>query len=202
MPADAANPEPVPQETRDQAAVPSDATSAPPERERYHTRQLLAHWSIAFLVAMQFLMNKGMQEGFWATVETGTAVVTGGTITHAAGGTMILGLMLYRLWLRRTHGAPPPPESLSPLLQKVSRYNHYAFYGLLIGMPVFGWLAVLTGWGFLGIAHALGAWTLLLLIAAHLSGAMYHAWKKDGVIGRIAQPDPAGGAQAGVTPEA
>ena len=201
MPADT-HPEPLSPETRAQAAVPSSAASAPPTRERYHTRQLIAHWSIVFLVAMQFLMNEGMQQGFRATVETGATVITGGTITHAAGGSLILLVMLYRVWLRRTHGAPPPPASLSPLLQKVSRYNHYAFYGLLIGMPLFGWLAVVTGWAWVGIAHGLGAIVLLLLIVAHFCGALYHAWKKDGVIGRMAQPDPAGGAQAGVTPEA
>lgn len=202
MPADAANPEPVPQETKAKQAIPSDAGSAPPERERYHTRQLLAHWSIVFLVAMQFLMNKGMQEGYWASVELGSLVVTGGMITHAFGGSLILAIMLYRLWLRRTHGAPPPPRSLSPILQKVSRWNHYAFYGLLIGMPIFGMLALVVLWGPLGIAHALASYLLLALIAAHLAGAVFHAWKKDGVIGRIAQPDPASGAQAGVTPEA
>lgn len=202
MPADAANPEPVPEETRRQEATPSDAASAPPTRERYHTRQLLAHWSIVFLVAMQFLMNEGMQEGYWASVEVGSLVVTGGMITHAMGGTLILGVMLYRLWLRRTHGAPPPPQSLPGWLQTVSRYNHYAFYAVLIAMPIFGMLALLVLWGPLGVVHAATAYLLLGLIVLHFAGAVFHAWKKDGVIGRIAQPDPASGSQAGVTPEA
>lgn len=202
MPADTTHPEPLPEETRDQQAVPSGVASPPPTRERYHTRQLVAHWSIVFLVAMQFLMNKGMQEGFWNGVEGTGPVLNGGVITHAMGGSLILAIMLYRLWLRRTHGAPPPPETLPTILQKVSRYNHYAFYGVLIAMPIFGWLAIVTLWAWVGIAHAVTGWLLLALIVLHFSGAMYHAFKKDGVVGRIAQPDPASGAQAGVTPEA
>ena len=201
MPSDTAHPEPLPQETKEQQAVPSDATSAPPTRTRYHTRQLLAHWTIVMLVAMQFLMNAGMQTAFAQSVEAGRIVMHGGIISHAMGGTFILGIMLYRLWLRRTHGAPPPPSTLPPVLQKVSRATHYAFYVVLIAMPLAGWLAWLTLWGWVGTVHGLTALLLLLLIVMHAAGAFWHAFKRDGTIARILQPDPAHGAQAGVTPE-
>ena len=128
-------------------------------------------------------------------------VVTGGMITHATGGTLILGVMLYRLWLRRTHGAPPPPSTLPRWLQIVSRSNHYAFYGVLIAMPLLGMGALLLRWGPLGWLHATLSLVLLALIAAHAAGAFWHATKRDGTIARILQPDPAHGDQAGVTPE-
>ena len=186
----------------DAAAVPTSAASPPPTRTRYHTRQLIAHWTIVMLVAMQFLMNAGMQRAFDASEEAGRFVLNGGVITHAMGGSLILMVMLYRLWLRRTHGAPPPPSTLPHWLQVVSRSTHYAFYGVLIAMPLAGWLAILTLWGWVATIHALTAWLLLALIALHAAGAFWHAVKRDGTIARILQPDPAHGSQAGVTPEA
>ena len=201
MPADTTHPEPLPTETERQQAVPSSARSASPTRERYHTRQLVAHWSIVMLVAMQFLMNQGMQRGYGLSLEVGSLVVTGGMITHALGGSLILGVMLYRLWLRRTHGAPPPPSTLLHWLQIVSRANHYAFYGVLIAMPLLGMAALFFLVGWIGWLHAALSWVLLALIAAHLAGAFWHATKRDGTLVRILQPDPAHGAQAGVTPD-
>ena len=69
-------------------------------------------------------------------------------------------------------------------------------------MPIFGALALVFLWGWLGIAHALSAYLLLALIVLHAAGAFWHAYKRDGTIARILQPDPAHGGQAGVTPEA
>ena len=169
---------------------------------RYHTRQLVAHWSIVMLVAMQFLMNEGMVRGYLASLEADRLVVTGGVITHATGGTLILLVMLYRLWLRRTHGAPPPPSTLPHWLQIVSRSTHYAFYVVLISMPIVGAAALSLRVGWLGVVHKWSGYLLLVLIAMHAAGAFWHAFKRDGTIARILQPDPAHGAQAGVTPEA
>lgn len=177
-------------------------TTPQPTRERYHTRQLIVHWAIVMLVAMQFLMNEGMQRGFWASEELGELVVTGGMVTHALGGSLIFVVMLYRAWLRRTHGAPPPPKDLPRWLQIVSRANHYAFYAVLIAMPIVGVTALVTLWSWLALVHAWTAYLLVFLILAHVAGAFWHAYKRDGTIVRIAQPDPAHAPQAGVTPEA
>ena len=69
-------------------------------------------------------------------------------------------------------------------------------------MPIFGILALVTLWGWVAIAHAITSYLLLALIALHAAGAFWHAYKRDGTIARILQPDPAHGDQAGVTPEA
>ncbi len=198
MPADTAPPSAAAIDTAPEAERrPADAAPA-----LYHTRQLVAHWVIVMLVAMQFLLNDGMVRAFTAGEEAGRLVIAGGVITHATSGSVILLVMLYRLWLRRHHGAPPPPSSLPRWLQIASRANHYAFYVLLIGMPLLGATALLTLWGWVGTLHSLSASLLAVLIVAHLAGAFWHATKRDGTLVRILQPDPAHRPRAGVTPEA
>ena len=71
------------------------------------------------------------------------------------------------------------------VLQKISRGNHLAFYVVLIAMPIAGILAVLTGWGAIATIHAWTSKLLLLLIAAHLAGAIWHMFKEDGVVSRM-----------------
>lgn len=169
-------------------------TTAPPVRRGgYAPAQMIVHWSIVFLVAMQFLMNKGMTTAYEASVEVGSLIVTGGVITHAMGGTLILALMAWRLYLRLTHGAPPPPKDLPGWLQKASRANHWAWYGLLIAQPLGGILALLLVAGWIGVLHTVGAWLIVLSFVLHFSGALYHAFKRDGVILRMAPADPARG---------
>lgn len=169
-------------------------TTAPPVRRAgYAPAQMIVHWSIVFLVAMQFLMNKSMSVAYEASVEAGTLLVNGGVITHAMGGSLILGLMVYRLYLRLTHGAPPPPKDLPGWLQKVSRANHWAWYGLLIAQPLGGILALVLVAGWVGVLHTIGAWLIAASFALHFSGALFHAFKRDGVITRMASADPAHG---------
>ena len=159
--------------------------------ERYHQLQLVAHWSVVALVAMQFLFNERISNAWAIGVETGTMPPEGGTWTHAISGLLILVLMLWRLNLRRRYGAPPPPETEPEIVQKISRGVHYAFYVLLIGMPIFGVLALWTLNGFFGLAHYWASWVLLILIVAHFAGAMWHAFKKDGVVKRMLRRNPA-----------
>ena len=171
----------------------TDRYKDPAHREGfYHPTQITVHWMIVFLVLFQFLSGGGMEEAFDGARE-GTALGLSGTAwVHGLIGTSIGLLMLFRLWARRAHPIPPPPESEPHALQYVSRGVHYAFYALLIGLPVLGLLAVLTGIGPLAGLHALGAWVLLILVVLHFAGAMWHAFRRDGVVKRMLRQDPAG----------
>ena len=159
--------------------------------ERYHQSQLVMHWVVVFLVAMQFAFHGAMERDFWNAVELGYLPPSGGAWAHGIGGGLIFGAMIWRLFMRRHYGAPPPPETEPSAIQKVSRGVHYAFYVLLIGMPVFGALALWTLSPTLALAHKLAGWLLLALIAAHFAGAMWHAFKKDGVVKRMLRRNPA-----------
>ena len=151
--------------------------------QTYGDRQILLHWAVVGLVAFQFATGGGMSNAFDNGLTAGN---TGGTaIVHGLLGSLLLLAMLARAWTRRQYGAPPPPETEPEVLQKISRGNHMAFYVVLIAMPIAGILAVLTGSEIVGTIHAWTSKLLLLLIAAHLAGAIWHMFKEDGVVSRM-----------------
>ena len=158
---------------------------------RYHTSQLVAHWTVVFLVLFQLAFNDEMQRGFHLGVELGALPQVGGIYTHGIIGSTILLTMLWRVVLRVRHGAPPPPDDLPRWLQIVSRANHYLFYGVLIAMPLLGLAALITLQEWLGDLHGALAIVLVLAILLHVAGAMFHLFKRDGVVRRMARQDPA-----------
>lgn len=130
------------------------------------------------------------------------------TAWHLATGSTILVVMLLRLAWRLTHPMPPAPADLRPVLRVLARGTHWAFYLVLILLPLLGWLAA-NAYGAtprllgliplprllalnqalaetIGGVHKAVAMVLLVLIALHVSGAFYHAMiKRDGVIQRM-----------------
>ena len=159
----------------------------------YHPSMIVVHWTIVFLLIFQFATSGRMEAQFEMAQEGVQRIgLAGALYVHGLIGTAILALMVWRFTLRRHYVVPPPPETEPEMLQKVSRGVHYAFYVLLIAMPVFGWLAVATGSGLIGWAHKLAGYALIVLILAHVAGALWHAFKKDGVVKRVLRQDPAG----------
>ena len=97
--------------------------------QAYHERQIVLHWLVVGLVAFQFLTGEGMARAFANGLPADAS--GGAAIVHGTLGTFILLAMLGRVATRYRHGAPPPPESESDAIQKVSRGNHVAFYVVL-----------------------------------------------------------------------
>jgi cytochrome b561 len=130
------------------------------------------------------------------------------TAWHLATGSTILLVMLLRLAWRLTHAMPPAPADLPPALRVLARGTHWAFYLVLILLPLLGWVAA-NAYGAtprllglvplprllapnqavaeaIGAVHKTVAMLLLVLIALHVSGALYHTLvRRDGVIRRM-----------------
>jgi cytochrome b561 len=160
------------------------------------------HWLVVALVLAQITIALILPSILPKSAEDSIAV------WHLANGSTILLVMLLRFAWRLAHPMPPAPADLSPGLRILARATHWAFYLVLILLPLMGWLAA-NAYGStprllgliplpkllgpnqaaaetIGGVHKVLATLLLALITAHVSGALYHALvKRDGVIWRM-----------------
>jgi cytochrome b561 len=182
---------------------------APPAVQRYTLIQRLLHWIIAVLVLV--LLAAGLTIGtlgYEGLVEAYGQDMTNTIYTyHKTLGVLVLALVVLRLALRLTLGKPSYASPLAPWQHTLSSIVHWLFYGLLIAMPVLGWLATAAGgypvqffdWNLPGLigkdkalSEALFEWhgllglVLLGLIVLHVAAALTH-WLKwnDGVMERM-----------------
>ena len=99
------------------------------------------HWVIAALVLIMLPL------GFAMTYRGNTLNVWDGTTnamysSHKLIGFIILWLMIARLAYRIRNGAPPDEPGLETWQKAASHATHWALYGLLILVPLGGWLGV------------------------------------------------------------
>ena len=126
---------------------------------------------------------------------------------HKLFGVIILLLVLARLIYRLTHGAPSDEPTIEAWQKGASHATHWMLYLLLIAVPIGGWLGVSyygarDVFGLFSLPaltaenqdtatkvfyyHLLGAMGIVLLVGAHVAGAMYHYFiRKDGVLMRM-----------------
>ena len=165
---------------------------------RYHRSQIILHWLVALLVLAQLMFGMRMERVFLNALDLGREVIGetppwGIALAHGLTGTLILILMLTRLYLRLTRDIPPPPPKSSKWVQILSRANHWAFYVVLIAMPPVGLYAWFAESLVAGTIHSWAADVLLALALLHLSGVVYHVFLRkgeDGVLRRMAPADP------------
>jgi cytochrome b561 len=169
--------------------APASAGDAPGERPEggYSPLQRRLHWSVAALVVLQLVL--GTTIGAIDDPSEPNPLVSKLLAVHLVIGTIIFGLMLWRLSVRRRLGAPPSPEGTPFEASLLARINHLGFYGLLLALPVLGWLAYLTkppAAALFGSIHGGLALTLFLAICAHLGGVAYHKYiRHDGSLRRM-----------------
>jgi cytochrome b561 len=128
---------------------------------------------------------------------------------HKPLGIAILVLALIRLALRVRYGAPSQPADLPEPMKLAAVGSHYAFYALMIGMPLLGWgmlsaaaypVVLIGGWHLPAIlpqsdslhtllwgAHFYLAFAFFALILLHVAAALFHALvRRDGVFEAMA----------------
>src|SRR5689334_21355925 len=101
---------------------------------RYSTLAVVLHWTIAALIVLQIILA-GRMEG--RTPEAFAVVQF-----HKSIGITVLLLSLLRLAWRLIHPPPPEPATLVGWEKTLSAVVHWAFYGVMIGMPITGWIMV------------------------------------------------------------
>src|SRR5581483_2650955 len=167
---------------------------------KYHPVHVAIHWLVVF--AMAQLLTRGAL--IMVNIPNNDPEKVGALRAHALAGTSVFVLMLVRLVLLKTTRLPKPAHGPTPFLDGVKRIAHPMLYisvfvqvlaGLIIAvqadlprlfflqqgaLPESFWIYRLR------TVHYLNSRLLMLLIALHLAGALYHTLvRRDGLLRRM-----------------
>jgi cytochrome b561 len=171
-------------------------------RRRFTALQRLLHWLMAVCILAMLFIGVGMVSTVMPKYLTLVSI-------HKPLGVAILVLALVRLAVRLGYGAPSLPVDLPEPMKLAAHLSHYAFYVLMIGMPLIGWgmlsaaayPIVLFGGvhlpailpqsdslhALLWNAHFYLAFLFFALILLHVAAALFHALiRRDGVFETMA----------------
>jgi cytochrome b561 len=169
---------------------------------RFTPLQRLLHWLMAACILAMLFIGVGMVSTVMPKYLTLVSI-------HKPLGIAILTLALIRLALRLRYGAPPLPADLPEPMKLAAQVSHYAFYALMISMPLIGWgmmsaaaypVVLFEGWHLPAIlpqsdslhtllwdAHFYLAFAFFALILSHVAAALFHALvRRDGVFETMA----------------
>jgi cytochrome b561 len=162
-------------------------------------------WTVAFVAVLApvglYMSYRGNTLNQWDA--TTNALYSG----HKLAGLLLLLLVIARLGYRLVHGAPADEPTLEGWQKAASHVTHWTLYGLLILIPILGWLGVsrypaLEIFGRFELPalvapdkeqaeaifnlHKLAAYALIALVALHIAAALFHyVVRKDGVLARM-----------------
>ncbi|RED15206.1 cytochrome b [Parasphingopyxis lamellibrachiae] len=170
--------------------------------DRYTRVAIALHWIIALLVIANIGLA-GLTEDFSREARVPYMDL------HKAIGISVLVLTLARIAWRIGHKPPPLPLSMRPWERSLARITHFAFYLLLIGLPLSGWLWMSTypaPFAYFGLfdvplwpvagqealgetlheGHEILGKAMLALVVLHILGALKHlVIDKDGSFQRM-----------------
>ena len=172
------------------------------DRQRFTPLQRLLHWLMAVCILAMLFIGAGMVSTVMPKYLTLVSI-------HKPLGIAILVLAVLRLAVRLRYGAPPLPADLPEPMKLAAHLSHYAFYALMIGMPLIGWAmlsaaaypVVLFGsvhlpailpqsdslHALLWNMHFCLAFVFFALILLHVAAALFHALvRRDGVFDAMA----------------
>lgn len=168
---------------------------------RYHPLLVALHWLIALMIIGMLIGGFLVVSKMPNTDPEKVQLLMG----HMIGGVSILTLILIRLAVRLSTAKPAPAETGSPLLDKLGRFNHYAFYVVVIVIAVSGIAtAKISGLSetvfnhtgaplpeHFGIyptfrVHAIMNLLLVALVVLHIMAALWHQFiRGDGLLRRM-----------------
>jgi cytochrome b561 len=174
--------------------------------ERYVPSLRALHWLTALLIAGMFVVGLWLKYALPQSASLRHLLFT----LHESTGVTIWVLVLIRIAVRLTTGAPRLPADTPGGIRLLATANQVGLYVLLFLMPVMGFLdansaGVQLVWyeavpvpsaigkqpdaihHQLASAHWWGALVLFLLLVLHVFGALYHATiRRDGVFHHMA----------------
>jgi cytochrome b561 len=171
--------------------------------EVYSKPQRVLHWLTALLIFITVPVAFAMSGMLGKVSDAAAAFLYD---SHKLIGITIFIIVIARLILRMTKGAPSP-EPMHPLQRLAADITHWMMYALLILVPIGGYVALqyfgeIRLFGMLPLPsfdepnkelserlfsiHKLAAFTLVALVILHFTAAMFHRFiVKDNVLGRM-----------------
>jgi len=111
---------------------------------RYSAFAIVLHWAIA--AAILFNLPLGLWMHAQAQAGHVDAQLFRAFQLHKSIGLSVLALSVLRLGWRLAHRPPRLPERMLKWERYAAYATHWAFYVLMIALPLSGWLYVSTGW--------------------------------------------------------
>lgn len=170
------------------------------ETVKYHAVARILHWLIAIAIIAEIVIGLGHES--WDGATWAMPV-------HKATGITILVLSVLRLVWRLAHPAPALPVTMPSWQTRLAHGLHWLFYGMIIAVPVTGWIMSSAGkyplnWfglfdipklpvmpkgaiaNFAHEAHEVMAIAFIPLLLLHIGAALYHHFiVRDGVLRRM-----------------
>lgn len=170
--------------------------------QRYTHTAIFLHWLVALGLIATFALGYYM-EGLPFSPNKLKLISW-----HKWAGMALLALAVVRLAWRLTHRAPALPAEMGPASRLAAHAGHLLLYGLMLAIPLTGWLAssaqgVPVVWlgmwqlpdliaknqavgGFLQDTHMVLNYSLLVVVVGHVAAALQHHFiKKDTVLARM-----------------
>ncbi len=168
---------------------------------RYHPALVALHWFLAGFIVLAL----GLGMFVLKAIPNSSPQKLEGLRAHMIGAGVIVTLMITRFAIRLLSARPEPATTGNPVLDRIARISHLAFYGLVAGMIATGLatavLADLPSIVFGGsgaplpasftvfptrVVHGLIAKVLVGLVAVHATAALYHHFVlRDGLLKRM-----------------
>ncbi|WP_137109180.1 cytochrome b [Rhodobacter sp. SY28-1] len=147
----------------------------------YSGLQIALHWIIAVLILVAWLSGEGAEEAMEAVEDGGVA----GFVPHVAFGLAILTLVIVRIVVRLSRGAPAAPGAPGSVSVMAADWGHRLIYLLMVAVPLGGASVFFLGLD-VGEVHGLAANLLMLVVLGHALMALYHQYVlKDGLLRRM-----------------
>lgn len=103
------------------------------ELKRYTSTAMALHWIIALAMTVNVAL-------VWSVDYVAESRVRPIIDLHKSIGITVLGLALLRLLWRYANPPPPLPVTYAPWERRASHWAHVALYGLMLALPLSGWL--------------------------------------------------------------
>lgn len=176
------------------------------QRQGYSRTAVLLHWTLAVSIFFLFISSWWMMGLPLPSKELQFRAFP--FQLHKNIGITLLFVIALLVYVRFKHRpAPEQSSSMKPWMHKLAAVDHVILYLLIAAVCLSGYLSSAhTRWDtevwwlftlpriseadeemnmFYSDIHLWTCWTLLAVVAVHISGAVYHAFRNDGIVRRM-----------------